>query len=128
MRVFKTRFFSKFADKCSIDDLDLCDAVRRATTGLIDADLGGGVIKQRIARKGQGKSGGFRTIILFRSGDRAIFVNGYAKKDTANIDDADLRDYRKLAKVLLAYTQTELNELVSSAKFAEVKYDENQVS
>jgi len=128
MRVFKTRFFSKFADKCRIDDVDLCEAVQRATAGLIDADLGGGVIKQRVARKGQGKSGGFRTIVLFRNGDRAIFVDGYAKKDLANIDDDDLRDYRKLAKVLLAYTQTELDELVSSAKFTEVKYDEKQIS
>ncbi len=64
MRVFKTKPFARFADHDGIDDNELCDAVRRAARGLIDADLGGGVIKQRLARKGRGKSGGFRSIIF----------------------------------------------------------------
>ena len=61
MRIFKNKFITKFAEKQGIDDTDLREAVNRAENGLIDADLGGGVIKQRIARKGQGKSGGYRT-------------------------------------------------------------------
>jgi hypothetical protein len=65
MRVFKTKPFARFADHEGIADADLCDVVRRAEEGLIDADLGGGVIKQRIARKEQGKSGGFRSLVLF---------------------------------------------------------------
>lgn len=128
MRVFKTRFFSKFAAKSAIDDLDLCEAVRRASVGLIDADLGGGVIKQRIARKGRGKSGGFRTIILFRSGDRAIFVDGYAKKDMATIDDDDLRDYRMLAKVLLSYDRADLDKAVASRVLLEAECNEKALS
>jgi len=127
MRVFKTKFFTTFARKSEIDDLDLCEAVKRANTGLVDADLGGGVIKQRVARKGQGKSGGFRTIILFRSGDRAIFVDGYAKKDMANISDDDLRDYRQLAKVLLSYKQSDLGKIVASGSLVEVQCNEKTV-
>lgn len=83
MRVFENRAFSRFAIRNAIADSDLCEAVHRATRGLIDADLGGGVIKQRISRKGEGRSGGFRTLILFRNQARAVFVHGFAKKDAA---------------------------------------------
>lgn len=76
MRIFKSRWFGRFTRKEGIDDSVLRDAVARAGRGQIDADLGGEVIKQRIARPGQGKSKGYRTIILFRRGDRAFFVYG----------------------------------------------------
>ena len=76
MRTFKTKVFARFADREGMDDAALRDAVRRAGQGLIDADLGGGVIKQRIARKSQGRSGGFRSIVLFRKGQLAFFVKG----------------------------------------------------
>jgi hypothetical protein len=68
MRIFKTKPFARFAEHEGIDDAALCDAIQRAERGLVDADPGGCVIKQRIARKGQGKSGGFRSIVLFRNG------------------------------------------------------------
>ena len=80
MRIFKNRPFARFARKSGLSDAGLLKAVRDAERGLVDADLGGGVIKQRIARPGGGKSGGFRTIVLFRSGARAFFVHGFAKK------------------------------------------------
>ena len=79
MRTFKTKAFTRFADKAGISEAALCRAVRDAERGLIAADLGGRVIKQRIARARQGKSGGFRTLIVFRTGARAIFVHGFAK-------------------------------------------------
>ena len=66
MRVFKTKSFTRFASHEGIVDEKLCEAVRRAEDGLIDADLGGGVVKQRLAREGKGKSGGSRGIVLFR--------------------------------------------------------------
>jgi hypothetical protein len=80
----------------------LCEAALRACTGRIDADLGGGVVKQRVARRGQGKSVGFRAVILYRRGSNAYFVYGFAKNDRDNIRADELRAFRKLAGHLLA--------------------------
>jgi hypothetical protein len=85
MRVFKNKAFSRFADRNDISGEDLCEAVQRILRGLIDADLGGGVIKQRIARKGEGKSGGFRSMGPVQRRDRAVFVHGFAKKDLGRL-------------------------------------------
>jgi hypothetical protein len=77
VRIFKTKAFTRFTNKAGISDAALRRAVRDAERGLIAADPGAGVIKQRIARPGQGKSGGFRTLLVFRAGKRALFVHGY---------------------------------------------------
>ncbi|EDT5580287.1 type II toxin-antitoxin system RelE/ParE family toxin [Salmonella enterica subsp. enterica serovar Kokomlemle] len=69
VRIFKNAWFERFARKQCITDRALHDAIERAEKGLIDADLGGGVIKQRVARQGQGKSGGYRTIVLYKTAD-----------------------------------------------------------
>jgi hypothetical protein len=79
LRIFLTRWFGRFARKERLSEEALRDAVGRADRGQIDADLGGGVIKQRVARRGQGKSGGYRMIVLYRSRSRAIFAYGFAK-------------------------------------------------
>src|SRR3990172_2157019 len=97
MRVFKTKPFARFASREGVADEEFCEAVRQAERGLIDADVGGGVIKQRLARKGQGKSGGFRSIVLFRRGSKAFFVYGFAMSDRDNIRRDELRAFRKLA-------------------------------
>ncbi len=81
MRVFKNKPFARFARKAGLTDSALMKAVAEAERGLVDAVLGGGVIKQRVAREGGGKSGGFPTIILFRLGEMAFFVHGFAKSD-----------------------------------------------
>ena len=106
--IFKNNAFARFAKKAHITDADLWHAAQRAMEGAIDADLGGGVIKQRIARKGQGKSGGSRAIILFKAGDRAVFVYGFEKKDMANIRPQELEGFRRLAKVVLNYDSVDL--------------------
>src|SRR5713101_7929729 len=103
MRVFKNKAFSRFARKARLDDLVLCNSIREAELGLIAANLGGGVIKQRIARSGQGKSGGLRTIVVFRLRERAIFVYGFAKNERDNIEEDELLALKKLASELLAY-------------------------
>lgn len=89
-RIFKNKAFSRFAKKAQISDSDLCQAIANAEQGLIDADLGGGVIKQRVAREGAGKSSGFRTMILFKIRNRAFFVYGFTKNEQDNISDDDL--------------------------------------
>ena len=115
MRVFKSRRFAKFARKQRISDARLCKAVKGAEQGLIDADYGGGVIKQRIARPNEGKSGGYRSIILFRRGHRSFFVYGFAKNEQANIDKSDERDFKELAAVLLAASEEDLTKLIARA-------------
>ena len=87
----------------------------------MDADLGGHVIKQRVARAGQGKSGGYRTLILFRQGNRAIFAFGFAKSAQANISKADLALLRDAAAEALGWTQEELDRLVVSGALTEIK-------
>jgi hypothetical protein len=104
-----------------IDDSALRDAVQRAESGLIDADLGGGVIKQRVARAGQGKSGGYRTLILFRRGDRAIFAFGFAKSAQANISKADLALLRDAATEVLGWSGEKLDGLVASGTLVEIE-------
>ena len=95
-------------------------AIARAEKGIIDAELGGGVIKQRIARPGQGKSGGYRSIIMFRKGDKAFFVYGFAKSDRENIEPEDVANYKKAAKVFLALSETQLEALLKDKELTEV--------
>jgi hypothetical protein len=95
--------------------------VQRAEAGLIDADLGGGVIKQRVARPGQGKSGGYRTLILFRQGDRAIFAFGFAKSGQANISKADLALLKEAAAEALGWSGKELDRLVVAGTLKEIE-------
>ena len=128
MRVFKNKAFSRFADGSMISDEDLCEAVQRASRGLIDADLGGGVIKQRIARRGEGKSGGFRSMILLKPGNRAIFVHGFAKKDLGNINPKERKALKKLAKIMLGYSDAQIATVVASGTLVEVKCNGKAVS
>lgn len=120
MRIFKAKPFARFADKESIDDAALVEAVRRAERGIVDADLGGGVIKQRIARKGQGRSGGFRSILLFRNAHRAFFVYGFAKSARSNIRSDELAAFRKLAHEMLALDDAAIGAALANETIVEV--------
>ena len=124
IRIYANRWFAKFAAKEKISDRTLADAVARATSGLIDADLGGGLIKQRIARQGGGKSGGYRSILIFRSGDRAIFVFAFAKSAKANLSAAELKIYRKAASIMLELGEDQIETEVEAGRLVEVKDDE----
>ena len=107
-----------------MEDSALCQAAAEAERGLIDADLGGGVIKQRIARKGRGKSGGFRVMILYRRGARAFFVHGFAKSERPNITRDELIALKELARVMLAYGASEIARALKLGPLIEVKcYD-----
>lgn len=120
MRVFKNKNFDRFAKRENIQDKDLWEAIQRANKGLISADLGGGLIKQRIARKQEGKSGGFRTIIIFKARDRAFFVYGFAKNKQANINQKELKALRKLSNLLLTYSENEILIALEKGVFKEI--------
>lgn len=121
VRIFKTKYFQRFATKANINDDALRDAIDRALNGQIDADLGGSVIKQRVARQGQGKSGGFRTIILFRHEDKAFFAYGFAKSDQDNISKKELAGFRDLAQEMLAYDDDQLTTALTAGAIVEVE-------
>ncbi len=124
MRIFKSRWFVRFADKEGISDAKLCEVVKDAEAEKIDCDYGGGVIKQRIARLNEGKSGGYRSIILFRRGDRAFFVYGFPKSRRENIDESDVKEYKEAAKEVFAFSGDLLTELVKTRAYKEVRYDD----
>ena len=127
MQTFKTKAFARFADRMGLDDAALCDAVKRAERGLVAADLGGGVIKQRIGRKGAGRSGGFRTIILFRRGQLAFFVHGFAKSQRENLRQDELRAFRLLARQYLALGREGLAAVEAVGAIIKVKCNEEAV-
>jgi hypothetical protein len=126
VQVYKVKGFARFQRRERVADKALAKAVRAAEDGLIDADLGGGVIKQRIARAGQGKRGGFRTVIAYRRGDRAIFLLGFAKNERDDVDDDELDELKRLAGGFLASGEDRIAALVAEDELMEVRYDEDE--
>jgi hypothetical protein len=94
MQVFLTKWMERHARRERISDANLSEAIKRAEMGLVDADLGGGLIKQRVARAGKGRSGGYRTIIAYRRAGRAVFLLGFAKNQRDNIGIDELTELR----------------------------------
>lgn len=124
MQVFQTPWFEHYAKKARLSDKQLCEAVSRAVRGLVDAQLGGGLIKQRIARPGGGRSGGYRTVIALRTGDRAIFLFGFAKSERDNISDDDLRDLKNTAAILLALKTSGIGQAKKLGQMKEIMCDD----
>jgi hypothetical protein len=124
MSVYKTKEFSRFARKADLKSADLLDAAKAVASGQWDADLGGGVFKQRIARDGGGKSGGFRTIILFKVGGHSFFVHGFAKNEKANISPKELKALKALAATFLALDLSALETAKSAGEITEVTIDD----
>ena len=120
MRVFKNKPFSRFARKARIADGALCEAIAGASRGLIDADLGGGVLKQRVPRQNAGKSSGFRMIILFRLKKTAFFVHGFAKNEQDNIQEDELAAFKMLATAMLDLDDDALSKAVVNGTLTEV--------
>jgi hypothetical protein len=121
LRIFKNRRFAKFAKDEGISNAKLCNAVKDAEAGLIDADYGGGLIKQRIARPNEGKSGGYRTIILYCHGDKAFFVYGFPKNARDNISKTEEREYKEFAKITFALSDEQLKKLIDDGIYKEIK-------
>lgn len=126
MKIYKTRWFNRWAYKQGLDDLSLCAAVSEMIAGLYDADLGGGLLKKRIARSGQGKRGGFRTLIATNKGDRWVFVYGFPKNERSNIDKDEEEALKKLAENLLALTPAALEQAKDNDELMEVDCDEKE--
>ena len=121
MRIFKNTWFTRFAGKEGITDDELKEAVNRLESGQVDADLGGGVYKLRVARYGEGKAGGYRVIVFFKSEERTFFVYGFAKSDMGNINDKQLRDFKRTAKAVLALTDKQLDDILKAGEYLEIR-------
>jgi hypothetical protein len=120
MRIFKTRWVARFARRERISDRSLRDAIDRAERGIIDADLGGGLIKQRVARSGQGRSGGYRMLLAYRAADRAVFLYGFAKSERENVDSDQLFELRKIASGWLEETVERIEQALEEDRLEEI--------
>jgi hypothetical protein len=118
---------ARFARKERISQASLCEAIVRAERGLIDADLGGGLIKQRVARAGKGRSGGYRTIIAYRHEGRAIFLYCFAKSERENIGPDELNTARDIAAIWMPADAKKISLGLQEGELEEVPYGKEEV-
>lgn len=121
MRVFKTKWFVRYMRRSGVSDDMLIEAVERAERGIIDADLGGDVIKQRVARRGQGRSGCYRMLIAFRSRARTVFIYAFAKNERDNIDGEELVTLQELAAEWLTMGDAQIEKALADKRIEEVE-------
>lgn len=126
MRVFKTKGFLRFARRERISDARLREAIQRAEQGLIDAQLGGGGIKQRVARTGQGRSGGYRVLIAYRVRTLSVFLYGFAKNERDNVGNAELATLRDIAKGWFQADTEAIARATADGLIEEMVYDEDE--
>jgi hypothetical protein len=123
VRLFKLKAFARFQRREGIADKVLSKAIGGVEKGIIDADLGGGLIKQRVARPGQGKRGGFRTIVAYRRGNRAIFLFGFAKSERENLNHDELAQLQRIGRAYLGLDDEGLEAAITADELMEVSYD-----
>lgn len=124
MRIFKNKAFTKWAEKEGLSDDALQIAVDEMERGLIDADLGGHVVKKRVAVGGRGKRGGVRTLLAYKSGDKAFFMYGFAKNARANVSTDELKALKHLAKELMNCSDKTLTKAIQHGALIEVEDNE----
>jgi hypothetical protein len=126
MSVYLTKEFARFARKDRLSVKALLKAARDVAEGKFDADLGGGVFKQRVARGGGGKSGGFRTILFFKAGRHTFFAYGFAKSERANVSAKELKALKALAEELFAYSPTQIAAAEKAGELIELVDDDDE--
>ncbi len=120
-RVLATKTFARWARReRRVWGASLREAVGEIEGGLVDARLGGGLYKKRVARAGGGKSGGMRTLVAGNFRDRWVFLYGFAKNDRENLDEQELRALKRIAEALLQMETSSLDEAIESGKLLEV--------
>ena len=120
MRIYAIKGFERFRRKERIGKKVLVEAIDRVMSGLIDADLGGGLVKQRVARRGRGKRGGYRTIIAYHAGKRAVCLFGFAKNAKDNIAPDDLAHWRLIGADVLAATEKAIEQAITDGEMTEI--------
>jgi hypothetical protein len=123
MSIYKTRWFGRWMREHGLGDEALCLAMREMMSGLYEAELGGSLLKKRIARLGRGKRSGFRIIVATNRADRWYFIYGFAKNELAGIDEAEKVVLKKVAAALLAMPSSALGNAEREGELMEVKCD-----
>ena len=123
--ILKTRLFSRWLKKADITEKLLVDAVDEMKRGLIDADLGGGVYKKRIAQPGRGKSGSARTLLASNRQERWVFMFGFEKNERANVSEKELEALKMLAADLLGLTDEQIGQALEDGVVLEVNHEKN---
>lgn len=126
LRVFRTRTFTRWMGKAGLTDEDLSQAVAEMVQGLIDADLGGHVVKKRVALAGRGKRGGARTIVATNVADRWFFLFGFSKNERANISRDELKFFQEVARDFLEFSDQQLQVAISAGEMTEVGDGDSQ--
>lgn len=123
MKIYKTQIFDKWIKKKGITDKSLKDAIVEICDGLIDADMGNGLIKKRMSKPGHGKRGSYRTLLAFKSNSRAIFLTGFSKSDKDNISPSEKTVFKKLCVIYLNMNNNEIESMCNSKRLNEVIYE-----
>jgi len=116
-----TKQFAKWAKKQKISKNDLSNALDDLQKGYYEAGLGGYLYKKRIRFQGKGKSGSGRSIIVYKKGDRAIFIHGFAKNEKANISKKELLLFKEFARILLNLPSKSIDIALENGDFIEVE-------
>lgn len=125
VQALKTKVFAKWASREGLGDDVLAFAVAEMERGLIDAELGGQVVKKRVALAGRGKRGSTRTLVAFRQGDKAFFIYGFAKNERDNVGGKEIRALKLLAKELLQYTEPALARAIRAGELIEIEVNDD---
>jgi len=128
MRVLKTKGFARWARRERIGNSLLAAAVAEMRRGLVDANLGGSLLKKRVARPGAGKSGGYRAIVASNQRDRWVFMYGFAKKEREDLDEGELGDLRRAGQMYLGMSEEAVLVALGNGELQEIEYGEPQAS
>ena len=123
MRIFLTKWFARFARRERVSTSDLIRLLRRAESGIVDAELGGGLLKLRLPRVGRGRCGGYRVLVVFRAGDLAFCIYGYAKSEKPDLAPNEVLEYKKAAVDFLALSEEIIVQLLTDGKLVEIVPD-----
>jgi len=124
MEKLTTKWFKKWAKKSKLKDKDLLETIKNLKDGLSTADLGSNLFKVRAKRENSGKSSGFRTIVVYKENERAIFLYGFGKNEKENITKTELLYFKKLGNDFLALSPNEIKQLIENMSLFNIEVEE----
>ncbi len=127
MNIYLSKVFTRLARRDGLADIHICQAINEMNEGLVDADLGAGLFKKRIAVPGQGKRGGWRSFLAFQVGNKAFFLYLFPKSRRESIDAAELKALKRLSRYYLTLKPAEIKTATQCGELREVIYNEKSI-